>query len=85
MHRHRRWQRRTGLAARRLSRAQVQRENFQLVGRFATYGETNFTSLSNVIVTAVAAGYQDSLVLKSDGTVAAFVSTFTAKRACRQA
>ena len=41
-------------------------------GGFATYGETNFTSLSNVIVTAVAAGYQDSLVLKSDGTVAAF-------------
>lgn len=33
------------------------------------YGETNFTALSNSIVTAIAAGYQDSLALKSDGTL----------------
>jgi|GEM_PF-1135958 len=33
------------------------------------FGETNFTALSNSIVTAIAAGYQDSLALKSDGTV----------------
>ena len=33
------------------------------------FGETNFTALSNSIVTLIAAGYQDSLALKSDGTV----------------
>ena len=36
---------------------------------FATFGQTNFSALSNSIVTAVAAGYGDSLALKSDGTV----------------
>jgi len=41
-------------------------------GGFSSYGETNFTSLSNAIVTAIEAGYQDTLALKSDGTVAAF-------------
>jgi alpha-tubulin suppressor-like RCC1 family protein len=35
----------------------------------STAGETNFSALSNSIVTAIAAGYQDSLALKSDGTV----------------
>jgi alpha-tubulin suppressor-like RCC1 family protein len=38
-------------------------------GSFSPYGETNFSSLSNVIVTAVAAGYSDSLALRADGTV----------------
>ena len=33
------------------------------------YGETNFASLSNSIVTAIAAGFGDTLALKSDGTV----------------
>jgi alpha-tubulin suppressor-like RCC1 family protein len=33
------------------------------------YGETNFLALSNSIVTAIAAGYQHALALKSDGTV----------------
>ncbi len=33
------------------------------------YNETNFNSLSNSIVTAIAAGYGDTLALKSDGTV----------------
>ena len=41
-------------------------------GGFVYFGETNFATLNNFIVTAVAAGYQDSLALKSDGTVAAF-------------
>ena len=35
----------------------------------SSYGETNFVALSNSIVTAIAAGYQDSLALKSDGTL----------------
>ncbi len=34
-----------------------------------TFGQTNFSALSNSIVTAIAAGYGDSLALKSDGTV----------------
>ncbi len=34
-----------------------------------SYGQTNFSALSNAIVTAIAAGYGDSLALKSDGTV----------------
>jgi alpha-tubulin suppressor-like RCC1 family protein len=37
-----------------------------------TYGQTNVSPLTNFIVTAVAAGYQDSLALKSDGTVYAW-------------
>ncbi len=41
-------------------------------GGFVSYGETNVTALSNSIVTAIAAGYQDSLALKSDGTVYAW-------------
>jgi len=36
------------------------------------YGETNVSALSNSIVTAIAAGYEDSLALKSDGTVYAW-------------
>jgi alpha-tubulin suppressor-like RCC1 family protein len=39
---------------------------------YLEYGETNFASLSNSIVTAVAAGNSDTLALKSDGTVQAF-------------
>ena len=41
-------------------------------GGFAQYGETNVYALSNSFVTAIAAGYQDSLVLKSDGTLYAW-------------
>jgi alpha-tubulin suppressor-like RCC1 family protein len=41
-------------------------------GGFVNYGETNVAALSNSIVTAIAAGYQDSLALKSDGTVYAW-------------
>ena len=33
------------------------------------YGETNFSALSNSIVMAIAAGYGDTLALKSDGTL----------------
>jgi alpha-tubulin suppressor-like RCC1 family protein len=36
---------------------------------YPNYGQTNFATLSNSIVTAIAAGYGDSLALKSDGTV----------------
>jgi alpha-tubulin suppressor-like RCC1 family protein len=36
---------------------------------YPQYGQTNFSALSNSIVTAIAAGYGDSLALKSDGTV----------------
>ena len=36
------------------------------------YGETNVAALSNSIVTAIAAGYGDSLALRSDGTVYAW-------------
>ncbi|HEV2695324.1 MAG TPA: immunoglobulin domain-containing protein [Verrucomicrobiae bacterium] len=36
------------------------------------YGETNVSALSNSIVTAIAANYQSSLALKSDGTVYAW-------------
>ena len=39
---------------------------------FIYFGETNVSALSNAIVTAVAAGYEDSLALKSDGTVYAW-------------
>jgi alpha-tubulin suppressor-like RCC1 family protein len=38
-------------------------------GSFINYGQTNFAALSNSVVTAIAAGYGDSLALKSDGTV----------------
>ncbi len=38
-------------------------------GSFTSYGETNFSALSNSIVTAIAAGYGDFLALKSDSTV----------------
>ena len=38
-------------------------------GGFVNYGETNVAALSNSVVTAIAAGYGDSLALKSDGTV----------------
>ncbi|MGA2243795.1 MAG: immunoglobulin domain-containing protein [Verrucomicrobiota bacterium] len=38
---------------------------------FPEFGQTNFASLSNSIVTAIAAGYEDTLALKSDGTVLA--------------
>ena len=41
-------------------------------GGFSQYGETNVVALSNSFVTAIAAGYQDSLALKSDGTVYAW-------------
>ena len=41
-------------------------------GGFSPYGETNTSALSNSFVTAIAAGYQDSLALKSDGTVYAW-------------
>jgi alpha-tubulin suppressor-like RCC1 family protein len=41
-------------------------------GGFSPYGETNVSALSNSFVTAIAAGYQDSLALKSDGTVYAW-------------
>jgi len=37
--------------------------------QYPQYGQTNFAALSNSIVTAIAAGYGDSLALKSDGTV----------------
>jgi len=37
--------------------------------QYPQYGQTNFSALSNFIVTAIAAGYGDSLALKSDGTV----------------
>jgi alpha-tubulin suppressor-like RCC1 family protein len=37
--------------------------------QYPQYGQTNFSALSNSIVTAIAAGYGDSLALKSDGTV----------------
>jgi alpha-tubulin suppressor-like RCC1 family protein len=36
------------------------------------YGETNVSALTNSFVTAIAAGYEDSLALKSDGTVNAW-------------
>jgi len=36
------------------------------------YGETNVATLSNSFVTAIAAGYMDSLALKSDGTIYAW-------------
>jgi len=39
---------------------------------YPEYGETNFSALSNSIVTAIAAGYLSTLALKSDGTVMAF-------------
>jgi alpha-tubulin suppressor-like RCC1 family protein len=38
-------------------------------GGLVEYGETNFSALSNHIVTAVAAGDGDALALKSDGTL----------------
>ncbi len=41
-------------------------------GGAVSYGETNVAALSNSIVTAIAAGYADSLALKSDGTVYAW-------------
>jgi alpha-tubulin suppressor-like RCC1 family protein len=41
-------------------------------GGFVSFGETNVAALSNSTVTAIAAGYQDSLALKSDGTVYAW-------------
>jgi len=41
-------------------------------GGFVGFGETNVAALSNSIVTAIAAGNQDSLALKSDGTVYAW-------------
>src|ERR1039458_2425018 len=41
-------------------------------GGFVSYGETNVAALSNSTVIAIAAGYQDSLALKSDGTVYAW-------------
>jgi alpha-tubulin suppressor-like RCC1 family protein len=41
-------------------------------GGFSSFGETNVTALSNSIVTAIAAGFEDSLALKSDGTVYAW-------------
>jgi alpha-tubulin suppressor-like RCC1 family protein len=41
-------------------------------GYFPIYGETNVSALSNSFVTAIAAGYQSSLALKSDGTVYAW-------------
>ena len=41
-------------------------------GSYVNYGETNVSALSNSIVTAIAAGNQDSLALKSDGTVYAW-------------
>ena len=37
--------------------------------QYPQYGQTNFSALINSIVTAIAAGYGDSLALKSDGTV----------------
>ncbi len=39
---------------------------------FPSYGETNVAALSNSLVTAIAASYQHSLTLKSDGTVYAW-------------
>lgn len=39
---------------------------------FAYNGETNVAALSNSFVTAIAAGYENSLALKSDGTVYAW-------------
>ena len=41
-------------------------------GGFSSFGETNVAALSNSIVTAIAAGFEDSLALKSDGTVYAW-------------
>ena len=41
-------------------------------GYFPVYAETNVSALSNSFVTAIAAGYQSSLALKSDGTVYAW-------------
>ena len=41
-------------------------------GGFISFGETNVAALSNSFVTAIAAGYGDSLALKSDGTVYAW-------------
>jgi len=41
-------------------------------GGFVTFGETNVAALSNATVTAIAAGYEDSLALKSDSTVYAW-------------
>ena len=41
-------------------------------GGFVSFGETNVAALSNSIVTAIAAGFEDSLALKSDGTVYAW-------------
>ena len=38
----------------------------------SSYGESNVSALSNSVVTAIAAGYQDTLALKSDGTVLAW-------------
>ena len=39
---------------------------------FPAYGETNASALTNFFVTAIAAGTEDSLALKSDGTVYAW-------------
>ena len=41
-------------------------------GGIVQFGETNVAALSNSIVTAIAAGFEDSLALKSDGTVYAW-------------
>jgi hypothetical protein len=41
-------------------------------GGFVQFGETNVAALSNSIVTAIAAGYEDSLALTSEGTVYAW-------------
>ncbi len=43
---------------------------------FSQYGETNFARLSNSIVTAIAAGDEDTLMLKSDGTVVALGGSY---------
>ncbi len=39
---------------------------------FSSFGETNVSALSNSFVTAIAAGTEDALALKSDGTVYAW-------------